>query len=240
MHKIIVLFFISVSNITEIGFCISDNTVIIRERWPQRSHGDSDNLTDSSGIPHEFQPHRLMTGTESKQVQPLVMPVLSDTTRPPRPIIESKLAEPVVKPTMISSNDLVGQILLQGFEKSTSELSKNTSNTHSVPSSTTSITKPNAAPCSVSWNMNNKLLIQKSTGAEKRPRDLQVEQAQAEIKAKRQRLSQWLSVSIYRIHIHFFSNKHNLKYISFSRKTCFHEWCSHSYNIISYFSSRAK
>ena len=176
--------------------------MITRERWPQRSHLDSDNFMTSSGIPQECQPHRLTTGIGSKQVQPLVMPVLSDTTRPPRPIIESKPAKQVVKPTMISSADLVGRILLQGFDQSRSELSKNTSNTHSFPSSTTSITKPKAAPCSVSWNMNN-LLVQKSTSAEKRPCDLQVEQAQAEITAKRQRLSQWLSVSIYSIHIHF-------------------------------------
>ena len=202
VHKIIVVFFISVSNITEIGFGFSGRTVTKREGWPQRSHRDSDNSTDSSVIPHEVQPHRLKTGTGSKQVQPIVMPVLSDTTRPPRPIIESKPAKPVVQPTMISSTDLVGQILLQGFDQSRSELSKNTSSTHSVPSSTTSTTKPKAAPCSASWNMN-KLLIQQSTGVEKRPHDQQVEQAQAEIKAKRQRLSQWLSVSIYRIYIHF-------------------------------------
>ena len=114
---------------------------------------------------------------------------------------------------MISSTDLVGQILLQGFDQSRSELSKSTSNTYSVPSSTTSTTKPKSAPCSVSWNMN-KLLTSSSSDAEKRPCDLQVEQAQAEIKAKRQRLSQWLSVSIYRIHIHFVSTKHYLKYTS--------------------------
>ena len=179
--------------------------MIVRERWPQRSHRDSDSSTDSSGKPQEFQPHRLTTGTGSKQVQPLVKPLLSDTTRPPRPMIESKPAEPAVKPTMISSTDLVGQILLQGFDQSRSELSKNTSNAHSVPSSTTSTTKPKAAPCSVSWNMN-KLLIQKSTGAEKRPYDQQVEQAQAEIEAKRQRLTQWLSVSIYTLYIHIVFN----------------------------------
>ena len=181
--------------------------MITRERWPQISNRDSYNSTVSSGIPQEFQPHILTTGTGSKQVQPLVMPVLSDTTQPPRQIVESKPTKPVVKPTMISSTDLVGQILLQGFDQSRSELSKSTSNTYSVP------TKPKAAPCSVSWNMN-KLLASSSSDAEKRPRDLQVEQAQAEIKAKRQRLTQWLSVSIYRLHIHFLSTYYYLKYTS--------------------------
>ena len=176
--------------------------MIMRERWPLRCNSDSDNSMTSSGIPQEFQPHRLTNTTGSKQDQPLVTPVSSDTTQPHRPIIESLPAKMEVKPMMISSTDLVGQILLQGFDQSRSELSKNTSNIHSVPSSTTSTTKPKAAPCSVSWNMN-KLLLQTSTGAEKRPYDQQVEQAQAEIKAKRQRLSQWLSVSIYRILIHF-------------------------------------
>ena len=176
--------------------------MIMHERCPQRSHRDSDNSKARTDMPQEFQPHKLTTGTGSKQAQPLVMPVLSDTTRPPRPMIESKPAKPAVKPTMLSSTDLVGQILLQGFDQSRSDMSKNTPNTHSVPSSTTSTTKPKAAPCSVSWNMNT-LLIQKSTGVEKRSYNQQVEQAQAEIKAKRQRLAQWLSVSIYRIHIHF-------------------------------------
>ena len=124
---------------------------------------------------------------------------------------------------MISSTDLVGQILLQGFEQSTSESSRDTRNTvpvvvpaqhikrskadnlikdtiHdtkriTVPISTTSTTNSRAAPCSVSLNMN-KLLTSRATGAEKRPFDLQVEQAQVEMEAKRQRLSQWLGVSI--------------------------------------------
>ena len=164
---------------TVIVFCISDITVVLPERGSKRSHRHSNSTLTSSGIPQEFQPVRMTTG--SNQAQPLVKPdVLSATTRPHRPLIEPKPVKPVVKPTMISSTDLVGQILLQGFGQSTSDLSKNTDHNavkplkDAVPDPTKSTSKPRAAPC-----------------------DLQVEQPQAEIKAKRQRLSQWLSVSIY-------------------------------------------
>ena len=174
-------------------------------------------------VPDTTQPPRPIV--EAKLVKTAVKPTLvPDTTQPPRPIVEAKLVKPAVKPTMISSTDLVGQILLQGFEQSTSESSRNTRNTvpvvipaqsikrskaddlmkvtiHDTKSvtvpisttSTTSTTKPRAAPCSVSWNMN-KLLTPRT--AEKRSCDLQVEQAQVEMEAKRQRLSQWLGVSI--------------------------------------------
>ena len=190
----------------------------IPERWTHRNEGDSNSI----GIPQAS--HSLRFTYESNQVKPPVKPIsVPDTTQPPRPIVEQKLVKPAVKPTMISSTDLVGQILLQGFEQSTSESSRNTRNTvpvvipaqsikrskavnfvknaiHdnkriTVPISTTYTTNSRAAPCSVSWNMN-KLLAPRATGAEKRPCDLQVEQAQVEIEAKRQRLSQWLGVSI--------------------------------------------
>ena len=157
--------------------------MILRERGSQRSHRHSNSTLTSSGIQQEFQPLRMTIG--SHQAQPLVKPdVLSATTRPHRPLIEP--VKPVVQPTMVSSTDLVGQILLQGFGQSTSDLSKNTDQNavkplkDAVPDPTKSTSKRRAAPC-----------------------DLQVEQAQAEIKAKRQRLSQWLSVSKYRIYIHF-------------------------------------
>ena len=153
--------------------------MVLPERGSKRSHRHSNSILTSSAIPQEFQPVRMTT--ESNQAQPLVKPdVLSATTQPPRPTIEPKPVKPVVKPTMISSTDLVGQILLQGLGQSTSDLSKNTDHNaikplkDAVPDSTKYTSKPRAAPC-----------------------DLQVEQAQAEIKAKRQRLSQWLSVSIY-------------------------------------------
>ena len=153
--------------------------MVLPERGSKRSHSHSNSTLTSSGVPHEFQPVRKTTG--SNQAQPLVKPdVLSATTRHPRPTIEPKPVKPAVKPMMISSTDLVGQILLQGFGQSTSDLSKNTDLNavkplkDAVPDSTKSTSKPRAAPCY-----------------------LQVEQAQAEIKAKRQRLSQWLSVSIY-------------------------------------------
>ena len=198
-------------------FCIIDITVTLPERWTHRNEGDSNSLR----IPQASHPLRFTY--ESNQVKPPVKPTLvPDTTQPPRPIVEAKLVKPAVKPRMISSTDLVGQILLQGFEQSTSESSRITRNTvpvvipaqsikrskaddlmkvtiHdtkrvTVPISTTSTTKPRAAPCSVSWNMN-KLLTPRNTGAEKRLCDLQVEQAQVEMEAKRQRLSQWLGVS---------------------------------------------
>ena len=188
------------------------------ERWTHRNDGDSISIR----IPQASHPLRFTY--ESNQVKPPVKPTLvPDTTQPPRPIVEAKLVKPAVKPTMISSTDLVGQILLQGFEQSTSELSRDIRNTvpvvipaqsikrskavnpikdtmHdtkriTVPISTTSTTNRRAAPCSVSWNMN-KLLTPRATGAEKRPCDLQVEQAQVEMEAKRLRLSQWLGVSI--------------------------------------------
>ena len=172
--------------------------------------------------PDTTQPPRPIV--EAKPAKPAVKPTLvPDTKQPPRPIVEAKPTKPAVKPTMISSTDLVGQILLQGFEQSTSESSRNTRvtvpvvipaqsikrskadnlmkvTTHdtkrvTVPISTTSTTNSRAAPCSVSWNLN-KLLTPRTTGAEKRPCDLQVEQAQVEMEAKRQRLSQWLGVSI--------------------------------------------
>ena len=153
--------------------------MVLPERGSKRSHRHSNSTLTSSEIPQEFQPVRMTTG--SNQAQSLVKPdVLSATTRPPRPLIKPKPVKPVVKPTMVSSTDLVGQILLQGLGQSTSDLSKNTDHSavkplkDAVPDSTKSTSKPKAAPC-----------------------DLQVEQAQAEIKAKRQRLSQWLSVSIY-------------------------------------------
>ena len=188
------------------------------ERWTDRNEGDSNSIR----IPQASHPLRFTH--ESNQVKPPVKPTLvPDTTQLPRPIVEEKLVKPAVKPTMISSTDLVGQILLQGFKQSTSESSSNTRNTvpvvipaqsikrskavnlmkdtiHDIkkvtePISTTSTIKPRAAPCSVSWNMN-KFLAPRTTGAEKKPRDLQVEQAQLEMKAKRQRPSQWLGVSI--------------------------------------------
>ena len=156
--------------------------MVLPERGSERSHRHSNSTLISSRIPQEFQPVRMTTG--SNQAQPLVKPdVLSATTRPPRPTIEPKPVKQVVKPTMISSTDLVGQILLQGFGQSTSDVSKNADHNAIKPlkdavlDSTKYTSKPRAAPC-----------------------DLQVEQAQAEIRAKRQRLSQWLSVSIY---IHF-------------------------------------
>ena len=188
------------------------------ERWSHRNEGDSNSIR----IPQASHPLRFTH--ELNQVKPRVNPILvPDTTQLPRPIVEAKLVKPAVKPTMISSTDLVGQILLQGFEQSTSESSKDTRNTVPVvipaqsikrsqadnlmkvtvhdtkritePFATTSTTSSRAAPCSVSWNMN-KLLTPRTTGAEKRPRDLQVEQAQVEMEAKHQRLSQWLGVSI--------------------------------------------
>ena len=213
------------------------------ERWTHRNEGDSNSIripqashplrfTHESNqvkppvkptlVPDTTHPPRPIV--EAKLVKPAVKPILEpDTRQPPRPIVEAKLVKPAVKPTMISSTDLVGQILLQGFEQSTSESSRNTRNTVpvvipaqsikrskvvnlmkdtipdtkrvTVPISTTSTTNPRAAPCSVSWNMN-KLLTPRATGAEKRPCDLQVEQAHVEMEAKRQRLSQWLGVSI--------------------------------------------
>ena len=157
--------------------------MVLPERGSKRSHRHSNNTLTSSEIPQDIQPLRMTTG--SNQAQPMVKPdVLSATTRPPRPLIEPRPVKPVVKPTMVSSTDLVGQILLQGFGQSTPDLSKNTDHNavkplkDAVPDSTKSTPKPRAAPC-----------------------DLQVEQAQAEIKAKRQRLSQWLSVSIHIIFI---------------------------------------
>ena len=170
-------------------------------------------------VPDNTQPPRPIV--EAKPAKPAVKPTLvPDTKQPPRPIVEAKPAKPAVKPTMISSTDLVGQILLQGFEQSTSESSRNTRNTvpvvipaqsikrskadnlmkvttHDTKRVTVPISTTNsrAAPCSVSWNLN-KLLTPRTTGAEKRPCDLQVEQAQVEMEAKRQRLSQWLGVSI--------------------------------------------
>ena len=188
------------------------------ERRTHRNEGDSNSIR----IPQASHPLRFTY--ESNQVKSPVKPTLvPDNTQPPRPIVEAKPAKPAVKPTMISSTDLVGQILLQGFEQSTSESSRNTRNTvpvvipaqsikgskadnlmkvktHdtkrvTVPISTTSTTNSRAAPCSVSWNLN-KLLTPRTTGAEKRPCDLQVEQAKVEMEAKRQRLSQWLGVSI--------------------------------------------
>ena len=206
------------SNVTAILFCIIDITVTLPERWTHRNEGDSNSIRISQAS------HPLRFTHESNQVKPGVNPTLvPDTTQPPRPLVEVKLVKPAVKPTMISSTDLVGQILLQGFEQSTSESSRNTRNTVPVvlpaqsikrnkavnlmndkikytkkatePTSTTSTTNPRAAPCSVSWNMD-KLLTPRARGTEKRPFDLQVEQAQVEMEAKRQRLSQWLGVSI--------------------------------------------
>ena len=185
------------------------------ERGSQSNQGDFNNTLTSIRVPKSSQPPKLTT--VSSQAKPLVKPTVSDTTQP-------SPAKPVVKPAMISSTDLVGQILLQGFEQSSSGLSRNRENTVSVikpaqptnkrcqavnlmnntiketkkttvPRSETSTIKPRAAPRSVSWDMN-KLLTPKSTDAEKKPCVLLVEQAQADIKAKRQRLSQWLSVSI--------------------------------------------
>ena len=189
------------------------------ERGSQSNQGDFNNTLTSIRVPKSSQPPNVTT--VSSQAKPLVnSTVSSDTTQ----TISSNPAKPVVKPTMISSTDLVGQILLQGFEQSSSGLSRNSENTvpvinpahptnkrskvvnhtndtiketkkTTVPGSETSTIKPRAAPRSVSWDMN-KLLTPKTTDAEKRPCDLLVEQAQADIKAKRQRLSQWLSVSI--------------------------------------------
>ena len=209
------------------------------ERGSQSNQGDFNNTLTSIRVPKSSQPPKLTT--VSSQAKPLVKPtVSSDTTQP----INLNLVKPVVKPTMLSTTDLVGQILLQGFEQSYSGLSRNRENTvpvikpaqptnkrcqavnvmndtikpaqptnkrskavnlmndtiketkkTTVPSSETSTIKPRAAPRSVSWDMN-KLLTPKTTDAEKIPSDLLVEQAQADIKAKRQRLSQWLSVSI--------------------------------------------
>ena len=189
------------------------------ERGLQSNQGDFNNTLTSIRVPQSSQPPKLTT--VSSQAKPLVKPtVSSDTTQPNN----SNPVKPVVKPTLISSTDLVGQILLQGFKQSSSGLSRNRENTAPVikqaqptnkrcqpvnvmndtiketkktivPRSETSTIKPRAAPSSVSWDMN-KLLIPKTTDAEKRPCDLLVEQAQADIKAKRQRLSQWLSVSI--------------------------------------------
>ena len=209
------------------------------ERGSQSNQGDFNNTLTSIRVPQSSQVPKLTT--VSSQAKPLVKPaVSSDTTQP----INSNPVKPVVKPTMISSTDLVGQILLQGFEQSSSGLSRNGENTvpvikpaqatykrskavnlindtiipaqptnkrcqtvnlmndtiketkkTTVPRSEISTIKPRAAPRSVSWDMN-KLLTPKATDADKRPSDLLVEQAQADIKAKRQRLSQWLSVSI--------------------------------------------
>ena len=191
------------------------------ERWSHRKEGDLNSIR----IPQASHPLRF-TYESNQVKPPVKPTFVPDTTQPPRPIVEAKLVKPAVKPTMISSTDLVGQILLQGFEQSTSESSRNTRNTvpvvipaqpikriskavnlvrsndtiqetkkATVPTSTTSTTNPRAAPCSVSWDMN-KVLKPRATGTEKRPFDLQVEEAQVEMKAKRQRLSQWLGVSI--------------------------------------------
>ena len=188
------------------------------ERGSQSNQGDFNNTLTSIRVPKTSQPPKL--ASVSSQAKPLVKPTAADTTQP----INSNPVKPVIKPTLISSTDLVGQILLQGFEHSSSGLSRNGENTvpvikpaqptnkkcqavnvmndtiketkkTTVPGSETSTIKPTAAPSSVSWDMN-KLLTPKSTGTGKRPCDLLVEQAQAEIKAKRQRLSKWLSVSI--------------------------------------------
>ena len=189
------------------------------ERGSQSNQGDFNNTLTSIRVPKSSQPPKLTT--VSSQAKPLVKPtVSSDTTQ----LNYSNPVKPVVKPTMISSTDLVGHILLQGFDPSTSGSSRNSKNIvpvikpaqptnkrcqaanvmndtiketkkTTVPRSETSTIKPRAAPSSVSWDMN-KLMTPKTTDAEKRPCDLLVEQAQAEIKAKRQRLSQWLSVSI--------------------------------------------
>ena len=188
------------------------------ERGSHSNQRDFNNTLTSNRVPQSSQPPKLTT--VSSQAKPLVEPTVSDTTQP----INSNPVKPVVKPTMVSSTDLVGQILLQGFEHSSSGLSRNRENTvpviklaqptnkrfqavnvmndtiketmkTTVPRSETSTIKPRAAPSSVSWDMN-KLLTPKTIDAEKIPCDLLVEQAQADIKAKRQRLSQWLSVSI--------------------------------------------
>ena len=188
------------------------------ERGSQSNQGDFNNTLTSIRVPKSSQPPILTT--VSSQAKPLVKPTVSDTTQH----ITSNPVQPVVKPTMISSTDLVGQILLQGYEQSSSGLSRNRENTvpvkkpaqptnkrcqavnvmndtiketkkTTVPRSETSTIKTRAAPSSVSWDMN-KLLTPNATDAERIPCDLLVEQAQADIKAKRQRLSQWLSVSI--------------------------------------------
>ena len=62
-----------------------------------------------------------------------------------------------------------------------------------APGTIISTATQRAAPSNISWDMNKVLTPR---GAEKRQHDVQVEQANAEIKAKRQRLSQWLGVSI--------------------------------------------
>ena len=189
------------------------------ERGSQSNQGDFNNTLTSIRVPKSSQPPQLTA--VSSQAKPLVKPtVSSDTTQH----INSNQVKPVVKPTMVSSTDLVGQILLQEFEQSSSGLSRNRENKVAVikpaqptnkrcqavnvmndtiketkkttmPRSEVSTIKSRAAPRSVSWDMN-KLLTPKSTDAEKKPCDLLVEQAQADIKAKRQRLSQWLSVSL--------------------------------------------
>ena len=189
------------------------------ERGSQSNQGDFNNTLTSIRVPKSSQPPKLIT--VSSLAKPLVKPTVSSDTSQP---INSNPVKPVVKPTLISSTDLVGQILLQGLEQSSSGLSRNRENTvpvikpaqptnkrskdvnlinatiketkkTTVPRSETSTTKSRAAPSSVSLCMN-KILTPKTTDAEKRPCDLLVEQAQADIKAKRQRLSQWLSVSI--------------------------------------------
>ena len=167
------------------------------------------NAMTSLRIPKVAQPPRPIT---------LSTPAKKEEPQSPRPMTETK---PIVKPTVISTTDLVGQILLQGFGSTSKQSECPQTSVSTVPTvvpitrtikvdtffkdsmkDTKKLTVPGtlistatqrAAPSSISWDMNKVLTPR---GAEKRQHDMQVEQAHAEIKAKRQRLSQWLGVSI--------------------------------------------
>ena len=158
-----------------------------------------------------------------KVVQPSRPIILSTPVKleEPQPHIAMTETKHTVKPTVISTNDLVGQILLQGFGSASkqSELSQTSVSTVptvvpisrtikvdkflkdsmkdskrlTVPGTIISTATQRAAPSSISWDMKKVLTPR---GSEKRQHDMQVEQAHAEIKAKRQRLSQWLGVSL--------------------------------------------
>ena len=135
----------------------------------------------------------------AQRPRPIIMstPVKPKDPQPPRTITETK---PILKPTVISTTDLVGQILLQGFGSSSnnSELPQTTVRTVPTVVQTESTNRannvvkflkdsmkdtktagtvistmtPRAAPSSISWDMN-KVLTPRDV--EKRQHDVQVE-----------------------------------------------------------------